>query len=348
VTGDIMNNTHRLVGILALAALLVGAPARAAWHDPAVSGPADRDDQQQTEKFSKTVPLPKGGTFDLANISGNIIITGGAGDQIVIDAVKRGRTAEDLKAVTIEVAATANRVEVRAQYPRERRNVNVSVDFTVAVPRGASVRVHSVSGDLKVATIDGDLSAATVSGDVTITGASQLESAQSVSGDVTIDTAGSDTDLSADSVSGDVVLKAVKARGIDTKSVSGNVDLTDVTCERAKANSVSGDIVFGGPLAKGGRYVFQSHSGNITIYTDGKAGFEVSAGTFSGEIASDLKLVSTFGGEPPAGEPRHGPGRGPGQRVRGTYGDGGAYLELNAFSGDVRLLNKPVPKAVKK
>ena len=85
---------------------------------------------------------------------------------MVIDAVKRGRTAEDLKAVQIEVTATAARVEVRAQYPRERRNVNASVDFTVTVPRGASVRVNSVSGDLKVSTVDGGLTAETVSGDV--------------------------------------------------------------------------------------------------------------------------------------------------------------------------------------
>jgi len=345
-----MNSTHRLVGILAVAALLAGAPARASWLPAEVPG-----DQQQTEKFSKTVPLAKGGSLDLANISGDIVVTGGAGDQVVIDAVKRGKTAEDLKAVTIEVTATANRVEVRAQYPRERRNVNVSVDFTVSVPRGAGVRVHSVSGDLKLATIDGGLSAETVSGDVVITSAAQLENARSVSGDVTVESAGSDSDLSVESVSGDIVLKAVKARAIDTKSISGSVDLADVTCERVKANSISGDIVFGGPLAKGGRYVFQAHSGDITVYTDGKAGFEMNANTFSGDISSDLKIVSTFGGEPPAGEPPpgrgpgHGPGRGgPGQRVRGTYGDGGAFLELNAFSGDVKIVNKAAAKAAVK
>jgi hypothetical protein len=29
----------------------------------------------------------------------------------------------------------------------------------------------------------------------------------------------------------------------------------------------------------------------------------VAAGTFSGDISSDLTIVSTFGGEPPKGEP---------------------------------------------
>ncbi len=92
-----MNSTHRFATIFAVAALLARAPAQASWLHAATVGPIDWDgDQQQTEKFSKTVPLPKGGSLDLSNISGDIVITGGPGDQVVIDAVKRGKTAEDL------------------------------------------------------------------------------------------------------------------------------------------------------------------------------------------------------------------------------------------------------------
>jgi len=184
---------------------------------------------------------------------------------------------------------------------------------------------------------------------VTIAQAGQLESAKTVSGDLSVDTAASEGDVSVSSVSGDVGLKAVRARGIEANSVSGNVEFNTVTCTRLRAKSVSGDIMFGGPLARGGRYSLQSHSGDVSVYVDDKAGFELTAGTFSGEITSDLKIVSTFGGEPPADAPpgRH-PGRGPGQRVRGTYGDGGALLELNAFSGDVTIVNKAAAKPVKK
>jgi len=339
-----MNSTHRLAFIVAVAALVAGAPARAAWL--AADPPGD---QQQTEKFSRTVPLPKGGSLDLSNISGDIVITGGAGDQVVIDAVKRGRTAEELKLVEIEVMTGASRVEVRTQYPRERRNINVSVDFTVAVPRAAGVRVRTVSGSLKLATIDGALAAESVSGDVTVTSAGQLESAKTVSGDVTVDGAASEGDISVASVSGDVGLKTVKARGIEASSVSGGVDLADVTCSRVAAKSVSGNIAFGGPLAKGGRYSLQSHSGDVTVYADGKTGFEVAAGTFSGDISSDLKIASTFGGEDERGQPGRRPkSGGPGQRVQGTYADGGAFLELSAFSGNVKIVNKAAAKAVKK
>jgi hypothetical protein len=343
-----MNSTHRLGIVIAVAALLAGAPALAA--SIATDSPGD---QQQTEKFSKTVPLPKGGSLDLSNISGDIVITGGAGDQVVIDAVKRGKTADELKLVQIEVTTTATRIEVRTQYPRERRNINVSVDFTVTVPRAAGVTVRTVSGDLNLSTIDGELMADSVSGDVAVKSANRLESARTVSGNVTVASAGSEGDIAFASVSGDVKLSQIKARGIEANSVSGGVTLAEVACSRAKVKSVSGDIVFGGPLAKGGRYSLQSHSGDVTVYADGKTGFEVSAGTFSGDISSDLKLVSTFGGQPPAGPPppdappeRH-PGRSPGQRVRGTFGDGGAFLELNAFSGDVKIVSKTAATVLK-
>ena len=338
-----MNSTHRIVVVLAAAALLAGAPARAAraaWDG----------DQQQTEKFSKTVPLPKGGSLDLSNISGDIVITGGAGDQVVIDAVKRGRTAEDLKLVQIEVVTTATRVEVRTQYPRERRNFSVSVDYTVTVPKAAGVTVRSVSGDLKVLTVDGVLSAETVSGDVTLSRLGQLESAKTVSGDLVIDGAASAGDLNVASVSGDVSLKGVKARGVEANSVSGGVELADLATTRLRVKSVSGDLSFGGPLAKDGRYALQSHSGDVTVYADGTTGFELRAGTFSGDVSSDLKITSTFGGEPPADAPpgRH-TGRGfGGQRIGGTFGDGGALLEVNTFSGDVRIVSKTAAKAVKK
>lgn len=327
-----MDSRIRQAGALAIALMLAGA-AGSSW-----AAPAPRGAGQETEKFAKTVPLAKGGSLDVSNVSGNITVTGGAGDQVVIDAVKRGKTADDLKALEIEVIATANRVQVRAQYPRDRRNVNASVDFTISVPRHAIVGVRSVSGDVKLSSVDGAARAETVSGNVSASALPQLESARTVSGDVTIDGAGSSADLSVASVSGDVRVRSVKARSIDANSVSGSVDLQQVACERLKANSISGNLTFDGPLARSGRYALQSHSGDVTVYVDAKSGFELTAGTFSGDITSGVELTTTVGGA--GGRPGRAPGRGPGQRVRGTFGDGAAFLEVNAFSGDVKIVKR--------
>ena len=42
-----------------------------------------------TERFSKTAHLDQNGTFDLTNISGNIVITGSSGRDVTIEAIKR-------------------------------------------------------------------------------------------------------------------------------------------------------------------------------------------------------------------------------------------------------------------
>jgi len=332
-----MKRQHAIVGTSVLVALLFTLPARAAvlpdwsgaWGEP-----------QQTERFSKTVPLSKTGSVLVSNISGDIVVKGGAGDQVVIDAIKRGRTPEDIKQIEIDVATLDGRVEIVTRHPRGLRNHNGSVDYTVTVPRGAAVRVKSISGDIEVSTVDGALRADTISGNVDVAAATRLEDVQSVSGNVTVKTAASDGGVTASSTSGNVHLSDVKARTIDGDSVSGDVTLADVTCERLVAKSVSGNITFGGPLAKTGRYALQSHSGDLVVTVQNDVGVEVSASSFSGNISSDLALVMRGGGRDDEGH-RHR------QEVRGTYGDGSATLELTSFSGNVRIIAKDT-KPVKK
>jgi DUF4097 and DUF4098 domain-containing protein YvlB len=314
--------------------VLLAGPARAAV--PASAAPSIADQgQQQTEKFSKTVPLAKGGTFDLSNISGNIVITGGSGDQVVIDAVKKGKNADEFKDVTIEVTATANRVDVRTRYPEGRRNISVSVDYTVTVPRSAAVNVKSISGDEKLTGLDGELHANTISGSLSVTAASDVRSVKSISGDVHLTTAKSSGTLTVGSISGGVTLKDVKAGEIQISSISGDVKAEEVTSNRVSAKSISGEIAFAGPLAKGGRYELTSHSGDVNVYTSDKVGIEVSASTFSGDITSDLVLTSKFGGDTPAGR-----GRRMRQSVQGTFGDGSAVLQLSSFSGNIRIVKR--------
>jgi len=124
----------------------------------------------------------------------------------------------------------------------------------------------------------------------------------------------------------------LKALAVSGSSVSGDVELSDVTADRVSFKSVSGGLVFTGPLAKAGRYALKSHSGDVLVRLLNAAGFEVSATSFSGDIHSDVPLTIRFGG--PDGDRRRG---GRSQEIRGTFGDGSASLELQTFSGNVRI-----------
>jgi DUF4097 and DUF4098 domain-containing protein YvlB len=290
---------------------------------------------EYTENFSRTVRIGRTGALDLQNVAGDISVTGGGGDDVRIEAVKRVRHPNETEAkallseIAIEVADRGGRVEVRTEYPR-RRNWSGGVDFTLSVPRDASVSLRSVSGTVKVTNINGELRAETVSGDIITMTAKKLRVAKTVSGDVEISESEAD-ELSLGSVSGDVIVNRLKGNGFDAQSVSGDLRMIDVEIDHASMRSVSGDIDYSGRLARNGRYQFQSHSGDIRVTPPDAKGFAIEASTFSGDVRSDYPLtLQTSPGN------SFTPGRN--RSVRGSFGDAGATLTLQSFSGDIVIV----------
>jgi DUF4097 and DUF4098 domain-containing protein YvlB len=294
-------------------ALFVASLRVAAAAEPGMSIATQGD-----ASFTRTLKVGPSGALDLSNVSGDIEIRGGPGDAIEIAAQKDG----DPSVVDIDVSQTADRVRVETRY--KRGTDGASVDFTVTVPAGTTVSARSVSGDVSVHDVTGEIRAESVSGDVTVSNAGNLLLAKSVSGDLTIQSATSREEPEISSVSGDVVVSELSARGVTVSSVSGDVVLTDADCERASLESMSGAIRYGGTIAPGGRYEFQSHSGNVELRIANDIGFELEAKTFSGRIESDFPVT-------PNAE-----GLGEGE-VRGVYGDGSALVQASTFSGNVSI-----------
>jgi hypothetical protein len=297
--------------------------------------------EEQIDRVTKTVRLGASGQIDLGNIAGDIAITRANGTDATIEVVKtaRGRTVEDarelLQLVTADIVERAGRVEVRAHYPDERqmnnrRNINVSVAYTVAAPPDTRISANSISGNIRVQDIQGDLTLESISGTVQITNSGRIATAKSISGNVEIVSTQVDGGVEASTVSGTVMARKVKAQRLDLSSVSGPVLIEDVTCDRVGARSVSGDIRFLGTLARGGRYSLQSHSGEIRLALSGDVGFELSANTFSGSVnAPDFKM--TIQGNVGGGRQRG---------MRGVVGDGSAVLDLTTFSGSIAIVKR--------
>jgi DUF4097 and DUF4098 domain-containing protein YvlB len=288
---------------------------------------------EQTERISRRIRIGRDGRVSVANVAGDITVTGGSGDEVSIEAVKRTRgDRNELARVRIDIEERPGRVEVRTEYERDwsDRSGNVSVDYTVTVPSRAAVDVKSVSGSLKLSNVQGAVRAESVSGDVITSSTPGLEVAKTVSGDVSLSGVTTDGDLSATSVSGSVSAKGVKVRGLDLGSVSGNVTISDAACDRVEGKTVSGNIEYAGALANAGRYNINSHSGTIRLLLTGSTGFELTANTFSGNVRSDLPV--TLGGSSDSRDRRR---FGPGRSIRGTFGDGSASLTVRTFSGDI-------------
>jgi DUF4097 and DUF4098 domain-containing protein YvlB len=155
---------------------------------------------------------------------------------------------------------------------------------------------------------------------------------ESVSGDVSAtDIRDGHTEIS--STSGDVQVRQVKG-DLSARSVSGDVTLDRVDGNDVGVETVSGEIGFSGPVHDGGRYRFRSHSGDVTVRTDGDLNAIVSVSTFSGDLESDWPITITPG---------------PGRRMHGqewefTVGSGGARLNLESFSGTIYLRRGSAPR----
>jgi DUF4097 and DUF4098 domain-containing protein YvlB len=134
--------------------------------------------------------------------------------------------------------------------------------------------------------------------------------------------------------------KGVKARGLDLGSVSGDINVSDVTCERLGVKTVSGSVEYAGGIARNGRYEINAHSGTVRLLLANPAGFELNANSFSGSIRSELPL--TIGGD--SGRRDDGNRRGRRDSVnhsmRATFGDGSATIVVRTFSGDIVIAKR--------
>jgi DUF4097 and DUF4098 domain-containing protein YvlB len=310
----------------------VAVTARAHTYQGRNTGP------EQTERFSRKIKIGRDGRVSLANIAGDIVFTGGSGDELSIEAVKRTRGDRgELATVHIDVTERGSRVEVQTTHTSRRDRV--SVDYTVSVPNSTSIEVHSISGAIKVTGVHGTVRAETISGDVTATDTPKLEVAKSTSGNVSITGVSVEGELSVASLSGSVTARNVKAHGLDLGSVSGNVTVADVTCDRLGAKSVSGSIEYGGTISKSGRYEITTHSGTVRLVLANPPGFELNANSFSGSVRSDFPMTIGGASDRPLRD-RNGRRIINNRSMRATYGDGSATLTIRTFSGDIVISKK--------
>ena len=314
---------------------------RAAWLERYQES---RQGPETTDRFSGVYKIDADGAVDLTQIAGDVRVVTGRGNEVRVEAIKRvrHRDAEEAKrllnALRIEVNTSGNRVEVRTVYPRtsNTRNWNGSVDYTLTVPEGAAVSVKTVSGDVSVTNVRGEVRAETVSGDVDVSDTPNLVVAKTVSGDVRArDIAASA--LTLGTVSGTVVATGLKVRTLDAGSVSGDLRLADLDVERLSAKTMSGNVEFSGDLARGSRYEFHAHSGNVRLVLPAETtGFDLDASTFSGSVRSDFPVTLRSTTSAASGTRRQSATR----AIRGAFGDGGAILSLRSFSGQVTITRR--------
>jgi len=145
--------------------------------------------------------------------------------------------------------------------------------------------------------------------------------AKTVSGDVIAQ--GLRGELELATVSGDLQLTDAQGPVLEATSVSGNVQLDKVVAREVTAETVSGDVTFVGDIDPKGIYDFKTLSGDVIVTVPRQPDATLSAATFSGRFSSDFEVTSD--------------GRRRRNRYNATWGSGGARIDLESFSGNIRI-----------
>jgi DUF4097 and DUF4098 domain-containing protein YvlB len=202
------------------------------------------------QDFQRTYNLGEGGSVEIANVSGDVNLTGYEGSAVVVNAYKTGR---DRDMVEVEDESTQGRIVLRAKYPNNC-NCDASVRFEVRVPRSSNLsfdKISTASGNVKAEGFSGRLHLSTASGDVTVRGVGGVIRAASASGTVRI--ANATGTVNASTASGDVEVELTRVEGAGDmrfSSASGDVHvrLPSNIDARVSLSTASGDIETNFPI----------------------------------------------------------------------------------------------------
>jgi len=167
------------------------------------------------QDYNKTLPLSAHGRLHLDNVNGHIAISGWNRNEVVIKALKHGKTQESVEAVKISVDSSPDKIVIHTVQPSGvtgsswfwfgGRENKASVDYLVQVPQQARLdKIDSVNGDIVIDGVSGDTETSTVNGSVRVRGAADNLKVSTVNGrmDVELASLGSDQIVSLDSVNG--------------------------------------------------------------------------------------------------------------------------------------------------
>lgn len=260
---------------------------------------------QQTDT---TFAVPAGARLEVNNMSGPVQVTAWDRDAVRVRARHASTT-------TVDIDRTGNVVRLRVRSDRGMP----SADLDVSVPRSMSIDVDGTFTNATVTGTTSQVAVRTVHGNVTVRGGSDVR-AEAVQGAVTVENASGTVE--AKSVNQHVRVSG--ARGdVRAEAINGNIAFERIQSSNVRGATVNGRVSYDGTIRDGGRYNLVSHSGDVVLVFPAGANATLSLATMSGEFNSELPLQVT--------ESR------PGRRITTVVGTGSARVELETFSGRVRI-----------
>jgi DUF4097 and DUF4098 domain-containing protein YvlB len=260
----------------------------------------------ETRKEAR-IDIAPGGTVNIISGGGSVALHSGNGRQVLATYTVHSEKIE----VDQNTSADRQRVELRTHaLPGQQPTADEArVDYDVTVPAGISVNVSTTSAPITAEGLSGDIGLSSETGQITITNALKSH-------------------VRVRSMAAPITLKDVTISHVDIQSAGGAVQLSNVTGQRIAVGTTSGNIEYRGDCSGGGDYIFTTHSGAIDVTLPPTASVDLSARSTTGTVenAFPLQLKSHNSFVPMQG-----------RSFAGTSNSGSSSVELQSFSGKIRV-----------
>jgi DUF4097 and DUF4098 domain-containing protein YvlB len=228
------------------------------------------------------------GKITVETTSGDITVTGGDRDSVLIDAEiyvvgKKQEVCDKLAGeVEIEVKEHGGELSISADYPK-KHGYDISISFTLAVPTAVGLEASSVNGALNVTNLAGGAELSAINGQVTVREVAGAIDASTINGLISLSDVTGEVEASTINGAVNCVNTAVCPAGVDFNSINGPLQLTLPSSPDAgiEAETMSGSVAlngvvgvelkgnpkaWSGSLGSGkGHYEFSAINGSITI-----------------------------------------------------------------------------------
>ncbi len=276
---------------------------------------------QQT--ITKRATVAPDVTIEVSNVQGGVEIS--AWDKDEVELVAELESAKD----ELEFEATPRKVSIEVDRPQSHYGRDQEDAYlTLRVPRGARLEVDTVSAEITVAGVRGQQTLQSVSGQVSTQAFDAPVSASAVSGEVIVTGNGGKAAVTTENVSGTSTVTGVRG-SFSGEVVSGEIQATIAAATDVDVNSVSGDIALNVELAPAGEVDMETVSGTLTLKLKPPVNADFDIESFSGDIdvcfgpkARDTSKYT------------------PGSELDFTQGKGGARVELQSLSGEIRVCDR--------
>jgi DUF4097 and DUF4098 domain-containing protein YvlB len=250
----------------------------------------------QPEKTERSTAAQSSVTVSLCVQSSNVVVNGWDKDEVQVTS-SEGALLQFKREAGADESKPAAKLEVMVVDKEDTRRgefrCQAASDVQLSVPHGATVQIQTRDGSIQIAHV-AVAYAGTQDGDVVLEKISSSAEVGTIGGSITISDSTGRIDLNT--IGGTVVACNVRptesSESFEVTTVSGDIEITEVSHSIMNLRTTTGDMMVSGPLAAGGKYGIGTMSGNVTLALPSDASFQLTAKiAANGDIITDFPLT---------------------------------------------------------